>query len=781
MKVNFNEKWLFFDTHSENKPKEINLPHDAMLSEPRDENYKGSTYNAWFKGSDYTYIKTFNVPIEHLEKHIVFEFEGVYKDSEVWISNKLANKRPYGYTNFYVDADQYLLFGQKNEIKVLVHNSDQPNSRWYSGSGIYRPVNMYVLPKNHVLINEIKITTTDFEKGTIDLSVKTNGQGELSVKILDHDNVVFQSTELIDSFLSLSITIPKVKLWDEFQPNLYVCQIKYYDHIYEETFGVRSINIDSKNGLQINGKRVILKGACIHHDNGLIGAIAHPFSEDRKIRILKENGYNAIRSSHNPCSKALLNACDKYGMYVLDEYVDMWYVHKTKYDYANHLEKWWKQDLFDMVNKDYNHPSVIMYSIGNEVGESSEKKGIELSNEMVNYLKELDNRPVTCGINIFFNLLYSMGFGVYSDKKSEKGVKVGSEFFNYLAGKFGDKTMKLGATLYGCDRKTKGVFSNLDIAGYNYGILRYKKDIKKYPNRIILGTETFGKDATLFWDFAKENPQLIGDFVWAGFDYLGEVGIGAWEYPEYAPENDYGVGWITAGSGKFDITGKPTSEVNYAKVAFEIDNIKLAVVPVNNTFTKHSPSAWRMTNALESWSWEGYENETAIVEVYARANKVELFINEESQGTKKIDKRCKTKFKVKYKSGTLLARSYDKSGNIIGTTQLHTASSETKLSLQPENLKITKNDLSYIRLAYTDNNGVVKPLTRGDIKVQVTNGKLLGLGNACSYSKNGYLTDSTDTYYGEALAIIEPLESGELIVTASSKHGNDSCLITIID
>ena len=239
-----------------------------------------------------------------------------------------------------------------------------------------------------------------------------------------------------------------------------------------------------------------------------------PDAEERRVRLLKKWGYNAIRSAHNPCSRYLLEACDKYGMYMMDEYVDMWYIHKNKYDYASLMEKNYRGDLKSMVDKDYNHPCVIMYSTGNEVAETGQERGIKLTKDMTDYLHSLDDsRPVSCGVNIFFNFLFSMGMGIYSDEKAEKeaaaGKKkkaVGSEFYNQLAGIFGDTSMKLGATLYPCDLRTRDAYANMDIAGYNYGILRYKGDLKKYPKRLILGSETFCKDAYKFYEHAKRNP-----------------------------------------------------------------------------------------------------------------------------------------------------------------------------------------------------------------------------------------------------------------------------------
>ena len=531
---------------------------------------------------------------------------------------------------------------------------------------------------------------------------------------------------------------------------------------------------------------MILRGACIHHDNGVLGACCYPDAEARKIRILKENGYNAIRSAHNPCSKALLEACDRQGMLVMDEFVDVWYIHKTEYDYVNYFKEWWKQDLKDMVEKDFNHPSVILYSTGNEVSETAQKKGIHLTKTMTEYLHRLDDsRPVSCGINIFFNFLSSIGFGVYSDKKAKKEAEqaektkgkkkkkaVGSQFFNDLAGLMGSGFMKTGATFYGCDVKTRGAFANMDIAGYNYGIKRYQHDLKKYPDRLILGSETFCDDAYTFWEMAKKNPRIVGDFVWAGMDYLGEVGVGSWEYRDYAPEFNHGPGWITAGSGRIDLTGKPLAEAGYTKTAFELTNRPvIAVRPVNHTGEKHSPSAWKMTNAIESWSWEGFEGKQAEVEVYARAARVDLFLNGKKIGSNTLKNACDTKFKVIYQSGMLEAVAYDQKGKELSRSALYTAEKDTELRVIAEEKSVRKDHLAFIRLQYTDKIGTVKPLKRGILKVSVKGGKLLGLGNACPYNEIGYCTNETDTYWGEALAVVQADGSGDVVLEVQEIDG----------
>lgn len=799
-KIDFNQAWTFCRVGEETVKREVMIPHDAMISERRTEDSAGGINTGWFEGYDYIYEKEFEIPDEYEKQEISFEFEGVYHNAEVYLNGEKAAYRPYGYTNFYIDADPYLKYGEKNQIRVIAHNADQPNSRWYSGAGIYRPVWMYVRPKQHILRNKIRVRTLSVDPAVIEAEVNTNAPGKVRLEVVaDAGSDVIIAAEIhTDGKLTKQFEIPDAKLWSVNTPNLYQLRVtfvaeqengqnKCMETDQEEViFGIRTLKWDKETGITINGERVILRGACIHHDNGVLGACCYPDAEARKIRILKENGYNAIRSAHNPCSKALLEACDRQGMLVMDEFVDVWYIHKTEYDYVNYFKEWWKQDLKDMVEKDFNHPSVILYSIGNEVSETAQKKGIHLTKTMTEYLHRLDDsRPVSCGINIFFNFLSSIGFGVYSDKKAKKEAEqaektkgkkkkkaVGSQFFNDLAGLMGSGFMKTGATFYGCDVKTRGTFANMDIAGYNYGIKRYQHDLKKYPERLILGSETFCDDAYTFWEMAKKNPRIVGDFVWAGMDYLGEVGVGSWEYRDYAPEFNHGPGWVTAGSGRIDLTGKPLAEAGYTKTAFELTNRPvIAVRPVNHTGEKHSPSAWKMTNAIESWSWEGCEGKVAEVEVYARAARVDLFLNGKKVGSNTLKNSCDTRFKVEYQPGMLETVVYNQKGKEISRNTLYTAGKETELRAIAEEQSVQKDHLAFIRLQYTDKNGTVKPLKRGILKVSVKGGKLLGLGNACPYNEIGYCTNETDTYWGEALAVVQADGSGDVVLEVQEIDG----------
>ena len=770
--------------------KPVTLPHDAMLAEPRTALSAGGTNTGWYEGYDYEYRRTLTVPENELADTHILEFEGVYHNAEVWLNGQKAAFRPYGYTNFYVDCAPYLHAGE-NELRVIARNADQPNSRWYSGAGIYRPVQLWTAMGAHIALNGVKIRTLSLDPAVVEVRVKTTAPGTVRLTVDDLPAVQQES----DGEAVFTLTLDNARLWTPETPNLYTCRVSFADDEVTETFGVRKVEWGT-DGFLLNGKRYIIQGACIHHDNGLLGAVCDPDAVARKVRLLKENGYNAIRSAHNPCSKALLAECDRQGMLVMDEYIDHWYIHKTEHDYVDYFNEWWHQDLTDMVEKDYNHPCVVLYSTGNEVSETAQKRGIALTKEMTDFLHGLDDsRPVTCGVNLFFNFLSTIGSGVYSDEKAKKEAEraekakqrgekaakkkaVGSQFFNNLAGLLGDEFMKRGATLHGCDVKTRDAFANMDIAGYNYGIYRYKHDLKKYPQRLILGSETFCNDAYKFRELAKQEPRLVGDFVWAGMDYLGEVMVGSWEYADYAETFDGGPGWVSAGSGRIDLTGKPLGEALYTRVALEADNGPyIAVCPVNHTGDRHSPSAWKMTNAMPSWSWTGCEGRKANVEVYARAARVELVLNGHTVGSKTLKKDCLARFSIPYESGTLEAVSYDAADHEIGRCKLQSAGGTTRLTLDAEEPTVKPGHLCYIRLRYTDENGITKPLARGSIQVQVRGGTLVGLGSACPFNKHSYLDSETDTYYGEALAIVRMGDGDAMTIAASD--GEYSAELTV--
>jgi beta-galactosidase len=777
-RYDFNQDWTCKSLKT-GKTIPVTLPHDAMRTERRVNTSLGEGNIGWFEGGDYEYRKTFTPGPELAGKKLLLEFESVYHNAEVWINGKKAMYRPYGYTNFYVESDGFLKPDGENEIRVIAHNSDQPNSRWYSGTGIFRPVWIWAAEEKHIVINGVKIETLSARPAKIRVRVETSVPGDVELEILDGDTAVAKAIGKNEFVLD----IPKAKLWNVDTPNLYTARATFGEDVVEETFGIRTLTWTPDKGVAINGQRVVIRGACIHHDNGLLGACTYPEAEERRIRILKEAGYNSVRSAHNPCSKYLLDVCDRLGMLMMDEYVDCWYMHKTQHDYASYVGEWWKQDMKDMVDKDFNHPSVIIYSTGNEVAETAQAKGISLQKDFTEYLHQLDpTRPVTCGINIFFNFLSSMGMGVYSDEKAQQQAEaakkaaqdakakkpkkkhVGSEFYNVLAAKLGCDFMKFGASLPPCDWKTKDAFAAMDIAGYNYGNWRYRKDARKYPNRLILGSETLIGDAYDFWEVAKTTPQVVGDYVWAGWDYIGECGDGGPEFADYktdAPEDR-----IRGGTCRIDVTGKKTPEVDYTRVAFELDKGPyLAVHPV---YEKEKPaiSGWQLTRAMRSWTYPGCDGQETDVEVYARAASVELFVNGKSVGKKK-PKKARAIFRTAYHDGELSVTAYDKAGKEIGRDTLRTAGAETILRLEPEKTVCHPGEMVYFRMRYTDRNGEVKPMEKHRIAVSAENGTVMGTANGSCYFQGNYAQHEVPTYFAEAQTVVQAAAPGTMRVTVT--------------
>ena len=760
-------------------PQNVSLPYDAMLRERRSPEAEGGVNSAWFVGGDYSFTKDFKRPEISEGCTVLLEFEGVYRDAEVFLNGHKIGENAYGYNDFYVDLTPYL--AEENHLEVRCYNAKQPNSRWYTGAGIYRPVYLYLYEKKHILHDSFRVLTLDYKAGKISLSLKLSEEGNVHFQIEDKNGneVLAFDGQSHERTISIEAKIPNVQLWDEDHPYLYRVKAIFGEDEQVVSFGVRELRYGD-DGFYINDKRLLLKGACIHHDNGILGAVSYYDVEYRKLSLLKSIGYNAIRSAHNPIGKYLLDACDELGIYVMDEYVDCWYIRKTKYDYVDHVMENYESDIASMVAKDYNHPCVIMYSSGNEVSETAEEKGIALTKKFTDLFHSLDpSRPVGCGINIFFNALSSLGFGVYSDKKAEgnsqakaKKQEVGSAFFNAIANFVGSNVMKVGAKLPLCDRKTRESYANMDLAGYNYGIFRYKHDLKKYPHRLILGSETFCSDVRLWYELAQKNPRLVGDFVWAGIDYLGECGIGAWINEEDTPSFDHGCGWIAAGSGRLDITGKLLGEALYTQVIYDKRRIALAVIAPKERELKHSQSAWKYSLAMPYYDFPGQEGKKATAEIYSKDDEIALFLNGKLIKKVKTKKSGNTKIHFIYQPGTLEAKGY-KDGKEVSSTALVSGSKGNTLTLFAEESAPSPRDhLLFIRLRLGSKEGIIRPYLKSKLTIEnIAGGSLLGFGSGSPYHPESYLGNEVYSYQGEALAIFRVEDAAKFSFDAKSEFG----------
>ncbi|MED3794922.1 glycoside hydrolase family 2 TIM barrel-domain containing protein [Niallia alba] len=763
MKLDFNEGWLFC---KKGESKQIvNLPHDAMLTEKRSATCLNGDKTGYFPGGVYCYEKVFSLTEQDIGKDISILFEGVYQHATVYLNDKEVASHVYGYTEFSADLSKEAKIGE-NRLSVHVDNSLEPNSRWYSGSGIYRPVYLIIKEKKH--ISNVSIQTVSYEPAII--KVDAQAEGELVE--------VFDGTTCVATGKLGEMTIPHAKLWSAEHPHLYTCIIRTNDDEVRVNFGIRKIEWSAHTGLLINGEETLLRGGCIHHDNGILGACAFSDAEERRVRILKQAGYNAIRSGHSPCSRALLDACDRLGMYVMDEAFDGWYTPKTHHDYSRYFDVSYVSDIKAMVRKNFNHPSVIMYSIGNEVTETAEDRGIQLTEEMVNLIRTLDSsRPITCGINPMLNVLSARGKGIYkdnsnyepvplppvSDKKKQK--ESGSALFNVIMQRLNWLTNMMAKSKAG-DKAIKGAAEKLDVLGLNYGSRRYDIDIIKYPNRIMVGSETLVSELPYNWERVKKYKALIGDFVWVSWDYLGEAGIGDWTYYSYK-----GL-MLAAGSGTIDLIGTIGAQSYFQQIIWGLySKPYIGVRPVSHSEETAKQSRWRFTNAIDSWSWQGYEGNRAIVEVFSDAHRIELYLNGKKVGNQKV-KEYKTKFTITYKPGVLEAIAFDKNNQEVERSFLKTSGDETILTVLPEktNLYANGQDLCFIPIMLTDENGIYKPAKDVRVHVDVEGvGVLQGLGSALCKTDEVFNQNFHDTYQGHALAVIRAgYEAGKIKVTISA-------------
>ena len=685
-------------------------------------------------------------------KSIVLHFEGVYQNCKVYVEDKLAGSHRYGYTAFDVDISDFVKAGC-NTVRVEVDNSLEPNCRWYSGSGIYRPVQLLIREKNH--ISQVHLETVDIHPARIQVDVQTTQESEVLVEVYEDKRLIASGTPGV-------LEIPEAKLWSAETPFLYKILVKTDTDERVMTFGIRKLEWDAKRGLRVNGERVLLRGGCIHHDHGVLGACEYNDAEYRRIRILKENGFNAVRIAHNPASQITLDVCDMLGMYVMNETFDGWYIPKTYHDYARWFEEDWKQDVTAMVEAARNHPCVIMYSHGNEVSETATKRGAEVCRELTDFIHSLDDsRPVTAGVNVLLNVYANMGLGVYRDKGDYqpeplprkggyKEKKTGSAFFNAMAQKLGPLMFFMSSGAKG-DKACKGAANGLDVLGLNYASSRYDEDVKKYPNRLMVGSETMVADLPYNWERVKKYPQVLGDFVWSAWDYLGEACIGDWTYHSYKGLP------LLAGQGMIDITGKPLASMYFMQIVWGLRKEPfIGVRPLNHAKEAPSTGAWQFTNAIDSWSWQGYEGVKAVVEVYANAAAVRLILNGREIGRKAV-KKFKAIFKLPYSPGTLTAQALDPQGKVISSRSLTTAGDETVLTAIPEKtvLRAGSQELCYLPIEFTDKDGNLKPYIEQQVNIEVVGAvSLAGFGSALCKTDEVFDKEYHNSYRGRCLAVL---------------------------
>jgi len=772
---------------------DVVLPHDALISKCRSSDAPSGAAGAYFPSGAFEYRRVLDVDEADRGKLFVLEFDGVYRDAMVYVNGALAGQHAFGYSRFTVRIDPFLRFGSANEVRVVCRTHQ--DSRWYTGAGIYRDVRLIVKEPTHIAVDGVRVVTEDIEDeraivevaatitntaavtATVNLATSINEEGIAEVAGEESPVTLLPGTSAL---VRHRLVVDNPSLWGVDSPSLYTCVLQLRDAgkvVDKETitFGIRRIQVDARKGFRLNGEPVKLRGACVHHDNGPIGAATISAAEERRVRLLKEAGFNAIRSSHNPASSALLAACDRLGMLVIDEAFDVWSSGKSDYDYATDFAQWWERDLEALVAKDINHPSVVMYSIGNEIPETGTPDGGVWSRRLAEKLRALDGtRLITNGINGFVSSLDLVLAGMKQQQGAPSGDTAAG--VNGMMTQVGDMMNQISASEMVSERTAES-FSVLDVAGMNYGDGRYLLDKTLFPNRVIAGTETFPGQIAKNWDLVKTNEHVIGDFTWTGWDYLGEAGLGSVGYADGDPAAAAIVArpypWLTAWTGDIDIIGERRPVSYYREIVFGHRSTPYVAVH-RPQFHGQTPlmTPWSWSDAISSWTWEGFEGKPVRLEVYSDAEDIELILNGETVGKAPVGQALpfRADFEITYMPGDLVAVAY-KNGQECSRVKLSTAADQLHLDVTADRDYLTPGteDLAFLRIALTDQNGIVHTGRDRQVTVTVDGPAVLqALGSANPATEESFVSTSHTTFDGRAIAIIRPTGEGPVTTTVAA-------------
>ncbi|MEU0108849.1 glycoside hydrolase family 2 TIM barrel-domain containing protein [Streptomyces sp. NPDC006129] len=768
---------------------EVTLPHDAMLRGGRSAENSGGPQTGYFRDGKWTYEKQFDVPAEWAAKRVAFEFEGVYRDAMVYLNGALAGQWAGGYSRFHVSADPFLKYGQVNTVRVDAQAHQ--DSRWYSGGGIHRPVSLLVGGLVHVTPTGLRLTTPDVDADLATVVASTEIVNEdVSTRVVEvlleirdtAGTVVASDRSRVTLLAGDTITtcqrayVRQPSLWSVDSPHLYHASVRLSDDngpLDEASthFGIRTVTADPIRGLRVNGETVKLRGGAIHHDNGILGAADFADAAERRVRMLKAAGFNALRSAHNPMSVALLDACDRLGMLVMDELFDVWTVPKSGDDYSRRFPQWWERDVDAMVAKDVNHPSVIMYSIGNEIIEAGTPHGARWGRRIADRVRAQDpTRLVTHALQ---------GMYIARDKipalKAELQLGTAPRGLNDYLGQAMHLLDALMASPVVGERLAEPA-SVLDVVGLNYGESRYVLDKETHPNRVVVGSETFPTKIDQLWQLVTENPHVIGDFTWTAWDFLGEVGTGRHVYPEDQQVHRAPYPWLTAECGDIDITGQRHPISYYREIVYGLTSKPyLAVRRPREDGYVIKPRAWTWTDVSTSWTFDVPVGSPLHVEAYAAADEVEFRLNGTTVATVPVgtERNFVAEADVPYEPGVLEVVAY-RNGAEVGRSALRTAGEPTHLSLETDRtvLPADPQRLAHIDIALVDDNGVLNPNRDTEITIEVDGpGVLQGFGTGAPATEESFLDASATSFRGRALAIVRATgETGRITVTARA-HG----------
>lgn len=767
-RTRFNADWLFIlqddslfslPESQETGWQRIDLPHDWSIAFAPTPTAPAGNDGGWYPTGIGWYRKHFQLTAKEAA---VFNrnlyFEGVYERADIYINGHHVAHHDYGYTSFSAHLSGYVRQGD-NVVAVRVDNGNQKNCRWYSGSGIYRNVWMVESGEHFLSPELIHITTPDLQTITIQTEVGNGsdfaGEWYLVAEVEGQtlmSNVTCEGNSYAP--ITQSFHIPHPRLWTPSSPELYHIHLslreKESGQILDEsdiTCGIRTIEYDAQQGFRLNGKPLLINGACVHHDHGLLGAAAFDAAEVRKVRLMKEAGFNLLRTSHNPPSPAFLDACDSLGMLVIDEAFDGWRTEKNKQDFHLFFDQQAEEEMRSMVRRDRNHPSVIAWSIGNEVIERKDIRVIHTAKLLKQAALSLDiTRPITEAL-----CAWDSDWEIYDPHAAV-----------------------------------------LDIAGYNYMIHKHEGDHERVPERVIWQTESYPADAFKNWSIVHDNPYVIGDIVWTGLDYLGESGIGGWRYASW-PQGEHWQNsqwpWHGAYCGDVDITGhrKPISYYRSllwngtidAQISTPLPNrggaaLFLSVREPSGYVEPIRTTMWSTWPTWESWTWPGWEDKDIEVEVFSCYPRIRLYLNDQLLAEKATTEAEEFRAVVRtaYRPGTLRAVGIDPEGREAESTTLVTATPATSIRLTADRAVYHADgeDLAYVTVEMTDQFGNFCPLASHLLTASIRgDATLAAFGSADLRDATSVKFLSHVVWHGRALLILRaPRRAGTTTLRLSS-------------
>ncbi|MBQ7495705.1 MAG: DUF4982 domain-containing protein [Bacteroidaceae bacterium] len=703
----FDADWQFA-LNDTSRWRTVNLPHDWSIEGAFDKDAPAGNDGAYLPTGVGWYRKKIIIKNEELiiDKRLRLYFEGVYMNAEVYVNGQRAGGHPYGYSSFFVDITPYINLGV-NTVEVRVDNSQQKNCRWYSGSGIYRHVWLLTTGRRYIDEWSVSVTTPDIH--TVSLKAE--------VVMEDGTRKPIEKT----------LHVENPRLWSPGDPYLYETTLEAEGDQIPVTYGIRTISCDAAQGLRLNGKPILLNGGCVHHDNGILGAAAYDAAEYRRVRQLKEAGFNAVRTSHNPPSEAFLRACDELGLLVIDEAFDGWREKKNDHDYSTLIDQWWQEDIRAMVLRDRNHPSVFCWSTGNEVIERKKIEVVKTAHRLATLCRALDEqqRPVTSAL-----CAWDSDWDIYDPLAAEH-----------------------------------------DVVGYNYMIHKAESDHERVPQRVMVQTESYPRDAWQNYDRTMRRPYVIGDFVWTAIDYLGESGIGRWYYEGDVPGEHWErplFPWHAAYCGDIDLTGlrKPISHYRSMLWNEDGEQLYMAVREPDGYNGKVKTTLWGTWPTFESWTWPGHEGKPIEVEVCSRFPKVLLYLNDQLVAEKETSNNMAV-FTLPYQPGTLRAEAGGKQ------TVLQTAGETRLIRLTADHttLHADGQDLAFITIELTDAKGILNPTADNELTATITGpATLIAFGNADIKDCDSYTDGTHKAWKGRALlAVRSTPKAGRVMVDIRGK------------